>query len=253
MDRTNDPGVMLRVREILRETHDVRTLRLDNPAGLVPLHRPGQHVKLGVTTASGLAWKSFSLSSPPTRPASLDVTAKLKPEGLVSPALHTLREGDSVVVKGPSGRFFFDSEIHREPLFFLAAGIGITPIMSILRSIADLPIDRAVTVFYGCKSREDVVFADELGRMRERRLPRGGAALSTGSRVGRFGGTYRSGIPCRASGCAVGGAILPERAGRFQRYPASLAAPRGHARRSRPCRGFRQGSPGRSGAGRRQE
>ena len=78
-----------------------------------------------------------------------------------------LDAGGELIVRGPKGRFVFDPETHREPLVLLAAGSGITPAMSILRTIHDLQLEVPVTLLYGCRTAADVIF----GRVTKVPLP----------------------------------------------------------------------------------
>ena len=162
------PEFELRVLDVVDETHDTRTIRLDNADGLVPIHRPGQHLKVGVDGPAGATWKSFTISSPPTRPKVLELTIKKNPGGVVSVASHALRPGDSLRLRGPSGKYYFDPEAHREPLVLAAAGSGVTPAMSILRTILDRQLDLPVTLIYGARTEADIIFARELDALRPR-------------------------------------------------------------------------------------
>jgi precorrin-3B synthase len=166
--RKDPPEVALRVIEVVQETPDTKTIKLDNADGRVTAHRPGQHIKVCVPGPAGPAWRSFTLSSPPTRPQVLEVTVKRNPSGVVSNALHTLQSGDMLTIKGPQGRFVFDPEAHREPLVLAVAGSGVTPAMSILRTIRDHQLALPVTLLYGCRGREDIIFARELDALRLR-------------------------------------------------------------------------------------
>lgn len=163
-----EAGQTLRVLAVVEETPDTRTIRLDNSARIVETHRPGQHLKVGVPGAKGPTWRSFTISSPPTRPDVLELTVKRNPRGIVSPAIHALQPGAELIVQGPTGRFLFDPEAHKEPLVLAAAGSGITPAMSILRTIHDLQLDVPVTLLYGNRTREDIIFARELDALRLR-------------------------------------------------------------------------------------
>lgn len=156
------------VLEVIEETHDTKTIRLDNKRARLPHHAAGRHLKVRVRNTEGEVWKSFTISSPPTRCESLDLTVKLNPAGIVSPAIHALKPGDSIHVKGPSGGFFFDPDRHREPIVLAVAGSGVTPAMCIVRTIHDLQLDIPVTMLYGARSRRDLIFGRELDRVRIR-------------------------------------------------------------------------------------
>ncbi|HEV3121558.1 MAG TPA: hypothetical protein VGY53_06630, partial [Isosphaeraceae bacterium] len=68
----------------------------------------------------------------------------------------------------PSGNVVFDPENHREPLVLAVAGSGVTPAMSILRTVYDRQLDLPVTFIYGCRTRDDIIFARELDDLRLR-------------------------------------------------------------------------------------
>ena len=161
-------AVALRVIEVIDETPDVKTIKLDNSARLVAMHRPGQHVKVCVAGPGGPTWRSFTLSSPPTRPDVLEITVKRNPAGVVSPAIHALEPDAELTIKGPQRQVRLRSRIHKEPLVLAVAGSGVTPAMSILRTVHDLQLDLPVTLLYGCRSRSDVIFARELDMLRLR-------------------------------------------------------------------------------------
>ncbi len=163
-----EPEVALKVLEVIEETHDTRTVRLDNSGGKVAPHRPGQHIKVCAVRPDGPVWRSFTVSSPPTRPGVIEVTVKRNPDGVVSNAIHGLEPGQTLTVKGPAGRYYFDHETHREPLVLAVAGSGITPAMAILRTIVDRQLDVPVTLLYGCRTRGDIIFAGELNALRVR-------------------------------------------------------------------------------------
>jgi ferredoxin-NADP reductase/nitrite reductase/ring-hydroxylating ferredoxin subunit len=164
----SEEGVVLRVLAVIQETPDVKTIKLDNRARQVPVHQPGQHIKVCAQVPGGQAWRGFTISSPPTRPDVLELTVKRNPSGTVSNWIHSLDAGADMRIKGPHGKFVFDPEIHKEPLILAAAGSGITPAMSILRTILDLQLEQPVTLLYGSRTRGDVIFARELDALRLR-------------------------------------------------------------------------------------
>jgi nitrite reductase/ring-hydroxylating ferredoxin subunit len=130
--KKDETAVSLRVLAVIEETPDTKTIRLDNSARGVMVHRPGQHIKVCVPSPSGPTWRSFTLSSSPTRPDVLEVTVKRHPTGIVSPALHKLNAGADLTIKGPQGQFVFDPDQHKVPLVLAVARSGVTPAMSIL-------------------------------------------------------------------------------------------------------------------------
>ena len=93
--------------------------------------------------------RSYSLSSSPTEPWTFSVTIKRDAGGLVSPWVHdNVRPGTVLDMLGPVGAFHLPDADRRARYLFLAAGAGITPIMSMLRTIHDLPGTADVVVLY---------------------------------------------------------------------------------------------------------
>jgi ferredoxin-NADP reductase/nitrite reductase/ring-hydroxylating ferredoxin subunit len=156
----------LKVLEVIQETPDVKTFRLDNSRGDVPCHRPGQFVKVRALLDGREVWRSFTISSSPTTPACLDLTIKRNPAGELSNHLHdAIEAGSELTVKGPQGGFFFNPDAHPEPLVLISAGSGITPMMSIARHLADTGSPLACTFLHGARTLADVIFHDECRRL----------------------------------------------------------------------------------------
>jgi glycine betaine catabolism B len=88
-------------------------------------------------------------------------------QGCVSPFLNERAAiGLTVEASGPSGRFCFDENAHKNIVLF-AAGSGITPIMSILRYIDDLCLNTRAALFYSVRTQRDIIFEPELERLEE--------------------------------------------------------------------------------------
>lgn len=112
----------------------------------LPAFKPGQYITVRVKTPDGqTTMRNYSLSDKPGQPHfRISVKRELPPEantpaGYVSNILHDKVEpGDTIKIAPPCGEFFLDvTEKHKRPLVLLAAGVGITPIMSILLSALD--------------------------------------------------------------------------------------------------------------------
>lgn len=148
--------------EVLAETSDVRTFRFDNAAGLISLDDPGKFVSLCVECEGQEIWRSFTISSSPQRPERIDLTIKLNPEGTVSRHLFAqAKPGAAFKLRGPQGGFYFDAERHAEPLLLVSAGSGVTPMMSILRSLVDRDLKRSCTFVHGARTAADIIFHRE--------------------------------------------------------------------------------------------
>jgi ferredoxin-NADP reductase/ferredoxin len=93
--------------------------------------------------------RSYSLSSSPTQPWTFNVTVKCDPTGLVSPWVHqNVKPGTVLDMLGPVGAFHLPDADRRARYLLLAAGAGITPIMSMVRTIHSLPGQADVVVLY---------------------------------------------------------------------------------------------------------
>lgn len=127
--------------------------------GSVPDFKPGQYITLRLPSPCGhTTMRNFSLSDKPGNPwyrisVKREASAgESKPGGFVSNFLHDhVRAGDRIEVGPPCGEFFFDpSEHHQRPLVLLSAGVGITPVMSILLSALDCTPGRQIFFLHGC-------------------------------------------------------------------------------------------------------
>ena len=114
--------------------------------------RPGQYLNIAFPVNGedhDPVDRSYSLSSSPTEPWTFSVTVKRDPAGLVSPWVHeNVRPGMVLDMLGPVGAFHLPDADRRARFLLLAAGAGITPIMSMLRTIHSLPGHADVVVLY---------------------------------------------------------------------------------------------------------
>ncbi|HEV7226208.1 MAG TPA: FAD-binding oxidoreductase, partial [Pirellulales bacterium] len=132
----------------------------------IALDYPGKFVRLCIESDGREIWRSFTVSSSPQRREQIDLTIKLNPEGTVSRHLFAhARPGVEFKLRGPHGGFYFDPERHVEPLLLVSAGSGITPMMSIVRSMKDRGIDLPCAFVYGARTAADIVFHQECNRL----------------------------------------------------------------------------------------
>jgi ferredoxin-NADP reductase len=152
----------LKVVDIIEETHDAKTFCLAGEKPLLFSYRPGQFVTFIVNIDGQEVKRAYSMSSSPSRPHLLEVTIKRVPGGLVSNWFYEqVKLGSSLTVKGPSGKFTCFNYPSRKMLF-IAAGSGITPIVSMSRWVADTASDVDVKLLASFKSPSDIIFRKEL-------------------------------------------------------------------------------------------
>jgi nitric oxide dioxygenase len=132
--------------------------------GEVPDYMAGQYITVRMPTKDGsTTMRNYSLSDKPGQEyfrisVKREMGAKAdSPHGYVSNLLHDEKEtGDTFEIAPPCGEFFLNVKDRPErPLVLLAAGIGITPILSILKSVLDANQDRQINLIHGCLN-EDV-------------------------------------------------------------------------------------------------
>lgn len=161
----------LRVTQIVRETPTVQTFRMADPsADRLPFDfLPGQFLQVEVTPADGKpARRSYTIASSPTQRAYVELTVKREEQGAVSRHLHDrVAVGDLLKIAGPFGAFTFTGT-DAESIVLIAGGVGITPMMSVLRYLTDTAWTGEIFFLYGARSTEEFVFRDELERLERR-------------------------------------------------------------------------------------
>jgi len=155
----------LKLLNIERQTRDTVTMRFLLPGNVRLNAKPGQFLTFDWMVQGKKLPRSYSISSSPLRSAFVEIT--VKEQGVVSTFLNReALEGLTVEAHGPFGQFYFDETRHRSIVLF-AGGSGITPIISMLRYIAEVSPDTGITLFYAIRSEHDLIFEHELESLRE--------------------------------------------------------------------------------------
>jgi ring-1,2-phenylacetyl-CoA epoxidase subunit PaaE len=146
---------------------DAVAVAFDVPAGLAEefAHRPGQALTLRRTVDGRDERRSYSICAPAGAP--LRIGVREVPGGLFSSWLvHDVRPGDPVEAMAPTGTFTPDLDVPAHHVL-VAAGSGITPMMSIAESVLAAQQRSRVTLFYGNRRTGTVMFADELADLKD--------------------------------------------------------------------------------------
>lgn len=152
------------VLAVFEETEDIKTFRMFRPEGFQ--HTSGQFLTVRVQVDGKPLVRCYSISSAPHTTGYLEISVKR--QGVVSGMLHsTVRPGSTLSIKGPNGHFVFPAGDER-PIVLLAGGVGITPLMSMLRHGVAAEPNRPVTLLYSVKTERDVAFRHELDWIVER-------------------------------------------------------------------------------------
>jgi ferredoxin-NADP reductase len=156
------------VREVIDETPRVRTLVLD--VSDWPGHRAGQHVDVRLTADDSYqAQRSYSIASAPEA-AHVALTVEMLVDGEVSSYLAgEARAGDRIELRGPIGGYFVWTASLGGPLFLVAGGSGMVPLMAMLRHWASLGAaaksDVPATLLYSSRSFDDIIYRAELEKL----------------------------------------------------------------------------------------
>jgi predicted ferric reductase len=154
------------VTEVTAETDDVWTIKMAPPAGgQLPDYLPGQFHFITFYRGRGLPVEEhhWTISSTPTEKRYLSST--IKALGDFTSTMGETRVGDTAAIHGSFGRFTHVLHPEEKELVFIAGGIGITPLMSMLRYMRDTGDDRKVLLLYANDREETIVFRKELAEI----------------------------------------------------------------------------------------
>lgn len=155
-----------RVEEVQQETQDVWTVKLVPPEGQsIGDYLPGQFHFLTFFRTKGLPVEEhhWTIAS---SPAQRDfISSTIKASGDFTKTIGRTEPGDTATVHAPFGRFSYALHPEEKDLVFLVGGIGITPVMAMLRHMQDVGDDRSVALLYGNRNADQIVFRDELNEI----------------------------------------------------------------------------------------
>jgi ferredoxin-NADP reductase/MOSC domain-containing protein YiiM len=151
----------LRVRSVVDESASIVSITLDDPAGMpLPSARPGQYLTLRVPDAGEPApVRTYSLSSAPGA-AQYRISVKREVHGVVSRYLHdALKPGALIEAAAPRGDFVLRDGTN--PVVLISAGVGVTPVLSMLARLASADRGREVWWLHAARSPGEQAFAGE--------------------------------------------------------------------------------------------
>lgn len=155
----------LRVKEVRRETVDAVSVAFDVPNELEKEFRfsPGQYITIQKDLQDSLLRRAYSICSSPDS-GELRVAIKEVDKGRFSHfANQVLKPGDLLNVAGPEGRFVLETnEKHQKDYLAIAAGSGITPVISMIKAVLQNESKSRFALIYGSKSSDKTIFKKEL-------------------------------------------------------------------------------------------
>lgn len=156
----------LLVTAINQESADVLSLTMQNPDGqALQTALPGQYVVLRLKPSAGgsLLFRSYSLSGPPSIER-YRISVKIEPNGAAGTYLREhIKVSDAVDVSSPRGSFILQTG--EQPVVLLSAGIGATPVLAMLYSLAESRSTRQVLWLHAARDAEHHPFAAEVRRL----------------------------------------------------------------------------------------
>lgn len=161
----------LTVNGITQETEDTVSVSFEVPLELKNTfaYKQGQYLTLKFMIKGKEERRAYSMSSSPME-TDLTVSVKRVKKGLVSNHIaDQLTIGSRVDVMPPQGRFYtYLEESQRKTYYFFAAGSGITPLMSTLKTILEAEPQSIIHLIYGNRSEQEIIFKDQLGGLSSR-------------------------------------------------------------------------------------
>ncbi len=151
------------VYEIIKRTHDVKSFRFKRPKEFE--YDPGQYLFITILIDGEKKTKHFTISSSPTEKEYIEFTKKITDHEF-SVALDMLKIGDWAYINGPYGEFIFKGE--HAKVGMLTGGIGITPFRSMTKYCMDNGIKSQMTLLYGNRNEESIVFKEELDSLEKK-------------------------------------------------------------------------------------
>lgn len=153
-----------RITEIRQATPSIKTFRIEHDQkGFDFL--PGQWIDLFAEIDGELVIGGYSMTSAPEQRGSIELAIKYSENHKLTNHLHTRAAvGDTVWISPGSGNFYYQRSMG-DRVVLVGAGIGVTPMLSILRHIHQAEPEVSATLIYGVSVEEEILFRDELEAM----------------------------------------------------------------------------------------
>ncbi|HUR32029.1 MAG TPA: ferredoxin--NADP reductase [Saprospiraceae bacterium] len=159
------------VKEVRQETKETVSILLDYPAEQREKleYKPGQYITVKWKDGGKEIRRSYSISSIPDDPY-LSITIKEMSGGKISPQLvRNLKPGDIIEILPPEGRFTANfGPDNKRNIYLIGAGSGITPLISIARTVLEKEPRSSVILLYGSRTQEQIIFKEKLDALEQK-------------------------------------------------------------------------------------
>ncbi len=158
----------LKVIKVVKETQDALTIYFKQPFFSKIKYLPGQYLTLLMNVDGKVERRCYSLNSAPNVDKQVSITVKRIKDGKVSNYIfENIKEGSKVKVLYPMGNFTIKTDADNERhVILMGAGSGITPLMSILKSVLHEERKSVISLFYGNRDEESIIFNEELKKLK---------------------------------------------------------------------------------------
>lgn len=158
----------LKVKDVIRRTKDAVSVHFELPSEKTNWnYTPGQYITLRFHINGSDERRAYSLSTSPDTDSDFGVTVKEVDGGKVSTHVNrNLKAGDTVDVMPPLGNFTVEVDESKQVNYILwAGGSGITPIISIIKSVLKVETKSRITLFYANREKDSIIFLNELSEL----------------------------------------------------------------------------------------
>ncbi len=147
----------LKIIKIIDEAPDVKTFRVEAPQKNMSFY-PGQFFMVRFEDSKTLQ-RAYSIASSPEQKGHLDITMNLVAE--FTHKLWNTKVGGYLIFKGPYGKFYFTEDM-KTNLVLIGGGLGITPLMSIIRHCTGKKLQNKISLLYSARTPADIVYYREI-------------------------------------------------------------------------------------------
>jgi len=154
-----------KIISIIKSCDEISIYRLEPVENEKIRYKPGQFIMLHLLNEKKqtIDKRPYSIASDPSEPY-IELAIK-NINGRFTSKLKDVKVGDLVGVEGPFGSFYFNKE---NKAVFIAGGVGITPLMSMLRHIVKNNIKGEYKLFYSCKTQNSILYCEEFEEMKKK-------------------------------------------------------------------------------------
>ena len=156
----------LRVTAVAKQPTEVLTINFETLDGTKLAYQAGQFLPLVFKMNGKELRRSYSFCSAPVLDEPISIAVKLVENGEISRFIHhQLSVGDVVEIAAPNGQFTYQPDVNlRRTVFLFAAGVGITPLFSILKTALVAEHSSKIVLIYSSRAAEDTLFLEEIAK-----------------------------------------------------------------------------------------